>query len=59
VALPFLTEALRSPHWDTRYLVVGALSKLGPQARPLLEEARKDTQKEVRERAARALAGGE
>ena len=59
VALPFLSEALRSPHWDTRYLAVGALAKLGPSARPSLEAARDDAQKEVREFAARALARGE
>lgn len=58
VALPFLTDALRSPHWDTRYLAVHSLVKLGPSARPLLEEARNDSRKEVREFAARALAGG-
>ena len=58
VALPFLSEALRSPHWDTRYLAVRTLARLGPGARPLLEEARKDPQKEVREFAVRSLAGG-
>jgi len=59
MALPFLAEALRSPYWDRRYVAVDTLSKLGPTARPLLEEARNDPQKEVREHAARALAGGE
>jgi HEAT repeat protein len=58
VALPFLAEALRSPYWDRRYVTVDALSKLGPAARPLLEEARNDPRKEVREHAARALARG-
>lgn len=56
VALPFLAEALRSEHWDTRYLAVDALAKLGPDARPLLEEARNDARKEVRDHAVRALA---
>jgi len=59
MALPFLAEALRSPYWDRRYVAVDALSKLGPTARPLLEEARNDPHQEVREHAARALAGGE
>jgi HEAT repeat protein len=56
VALPFLADALRSEHWDTRYLAVDSLAKLGPTARPLLEEARNDTRKEVRDHVARALA---
>ncbi len=59
VALPFLAEALHSPHWDTRYLAVDTLSKLGPTARPLLEEALRDAQKDIRERATRALARDE
>lgn len=59
VALPFLSAALRSPHWDTRYLAVKSMATLGPDARPLLEEARNDSQKEVRELATRVLAGGE
>jgi tetratricopeptide (TPR) repeat protein len=59
VALPFLAEALHSPHWDTRYLAVDTLSKLGPTARPLLEEALRDAQKDVREQATRALARDE
>jgi hypothetical protein len=57
-ALPFLSAALHSPHWDTRYLAVRSLAQLGPGGRPLLEEARNDAQKEVRELATRALAGG-
>jgi hypothetical protein len=56
VALPLLAEALRHPHWDMRFAAVGALSKLGPDAEPLLKQALNDTQKEVRDRAARALA---
>jgi HEAT repeat protein len=55
VALPYLTEALKSPHMDVRYLAVDSLAKLGPAALPLLEVASGDADKDVRARAARAL----
>jgi len=55
VALPYVSEALRSPHWDLRYLAVEALVKLGPLAEPLLREATLDTDERVRQRAAQAL----
>lgn len=56
VALPYMTEALQSPHWSQRYLAVEALAKLGPAAEPLLREAARDADQRVRERAAKALA---
>lgn len=55
VGIPHLTEALRSPYMDLRYLAVDALSKLGAAAVPLLEQASKDTDKHVREYAERSL----
>lgn len=55
VALPYLTEALKSPHKDLRYLAVESLSKLGPAGVPLLEVASGDADKDVRERAAQIL----
>jgi HEAT repeat protein len=55
VALPYLTEALKSPHMDLRYLAVDALAKLGPAAVPLLEVASGDADKDVRALAVRAL----
>lgn len=55
VAIPHLAEALQSPHMDARYVAVDSLSKLGAAAAPLLEQASKDTDRHVREYAARAL----
>lgn len=55
VALPHLAKALKSPSWDLRYLAVESLSNLGPAARPLLQVAAGDTDKNVRERAASVL----
>lgn len=56
VALPYIREALESPHWNLRYLAVEALARLGPRAEPLLQEATLDSDERVRQRAARALA---
>jgi hypothetical protein len=55
VALPYLREALASPHWDMRHLAVETLSSLGPKAEPLLREATRDSNEEVRKHALRAL----
>ena len=55
IALPHLALALQSPHMDVRYLAVDSLSKLGPSAVPLLEQASKDPDRHVRESAERAL----
>ncbi len=55
VAIPYIREALESPHVDVRYLAVEALSKLGPAAEPLLREASLDSDQGVRQRAAQAL----
>ena len=54
-ALPYLSNALRSPKWDIRYVTVESLSKLGPAAVPLLETASQDTDSRVRQRAMIAL----
>ena len=55
VALPYLTEALKSPQMDLRYLAVMSLAKLGPAAVPLLQVASGDADKDVRALATRAL----
>jgi HEAT repeat protein len=54
-ALPYLREALESPHWDLRLMVVETLAKLGPSAEPLLRDATRDSNEEVRKRAVQAL----
>jgi hypothetical protein len=54
-ALPFLRRELRSSNWETRYLVVEALAKLGPGARSLLATASKDADPRVRQRASALL----
>ena len=56
IALPHLTEALRSPYMDVRYLAVDALSKLGSAGTPLIESATNDADPHVRALAARVLA---
>jgi HEAT repeat protein len=53
--LPYLRDALRSPHMDVRYLAVESLSTMGPPARPLLQLAARDADASVRARAAAAL----
>jgi hypothetical protein len=55
VAIPHLADELRSPHMDARFIAVDTLSKLGPAAVPLLEQASKDTDRQVREYAERLL----
>ncbi len=55
VAIPHLRQELQSPHMSTRYVVVDTLAKLGPAAIPLLEQASKDPDRDVREYAARLL----
>jgi hypothetical protein len=55
VAVPYLTESLKSPHWDIRYTTVESLGKLGPAGVPLLQVAAKDSEKLVRDRAALIL----
>jgi HEAT repeat protein len=54
-ALPFLRRELRSSNWETRYLVVESLAKLGPGARSLLATASKDADPRVRQRASALL----
>jgi HEAT repeat protein len=54
-SLPYLERALQAEEWHIRYLVVDSLAKMGPLAQPLLEEATRDTQREVRELAKNAL----
>ncbi|MEO8681730.1 MAG: HEAT repeat domain-containing protein, partial [Vicinamibacterales bacterium] len=56
IALPYLTDELKSPHSSARYLAVETLSKLGPAAKPLLEVAAGDADKLVRDRANQILA---
>ena len=53
--MPYLRDALRSPHMDLRYLAVESLSKMGPSATPLLQLATSDADARVRARAAAAL----
>ena len=53
--LPYLTEALKSPHMDERYIAVDALANMGPAAIPLLQIASGDADQRVRARAALAL----
>jgi hypothetical protein len=55
VALPHLSEALKSPHMDVRYVATDSLTKLGPAAVPLLEVASRDADPNVRQLAAKAL----
>lgn len=57
VALPYLTEAVKSPQMDVRYIAVLSLAKLGPAAIPLLQVAAGDADRNVRDQAARALKG--
>jgi HEAT repeat protein len=54
-ALPHLTEALKSPQMDLRFLAVDSLSKMGPAATPLLQVAAGDSDARVRTRATQAL----
>jgi hypothetical protein len=56
LALPHLSVELQSPYASTRWVTVDILSKLGPAARPLLEQATNDADRDVRERARTALA---
>lgn len=56
LALPHLSVELQSPHASTRWVTVAILSKLGPDARPLLEQATSDVDNDVREHARTALA---
>ncbi len=55
IALPYLREALASPHADVRYLAVEAAAKLGPLAEPVLRQATGDSDEGVRQRAVKAL----
>lgn len=55
-AFPFLAEALRSHHSSERYVVVDALSRLGPTAAPLLRIAAADADPAVWGRVSSALA---
>jgi hypothetical protein len=55
LALPLLREQLASPHWDRRFVAVESLAKLGPSAKPLLEQAARDEEPQVRDRAAAVL----
>lgn len=55
-ALPHLSTELQSQYASTRWVAVAILSKLGPEARPLLEQATNDVDKDVREHARTALA---
>lgn len=54
-ALPYLSAELQSPYMSTRWVTVDTLAKLGPDARPLLEQAANDADPRVRERARTAL----
>jgi hypothetical protein len=55
VALPHLTQALKSPYWDLRFLVVRSLANMGPAAGPVLRVAAEDSNQNVREAARAAL----
>jgi hypothetical protein len=55
VALPYFTEALKSPYMNVRYVAVDSLAKLGPAAVPLLQVASGDADKDVRALATSAL----
>ncbi|MEO8361854.1 MAG: hypothetical protein ABI672_17600 [Vicinamibacteria bacterium] len=57
LALPLISEELKSPYRDRRYGAVDDLARLGPAARPLLESAAHDPEDIVRDRAVKALAG--
>lgn len=53
-ALPYLSQWLRGDEWS-RTVAVDTLSKLGPAARPLLEQASRDPVSHIRARALHAL----
>lgn len=55
VSLPYVRQALQSSDSGLRYIAVDALSKMGPAAEPLLRDATRDLDPNVREHAARAL----
>lgn len=57
VALPYLTQALRSPNVTLRFLAVDAAARIGPLGRPLLQEAANDADERVRTGAVNALKG--
>lgn len=54
-ALPHLATELQSEYASTRWVAVGILAQLGPDARSLLEQAANDPDKDVREHARTAL----
>ena len=58
VALPYLTDALRSPNVTLRFLAVDSASRIGPLGRPLLQQAANDADERVRRGAVNALKGG-